>query len=140
MKTNHRSIWVKVFKSGSSKICGRQPLKDLKSCSGMPDSYKFQYLRLINWCKVSVLSHFDEGVLLKSLFSWNFRESVPRTFLSSQRIISWKIFYKKLKVHTEVHKIRKMWYLVLHNFWLLVPRLRSGEKTGNGALLPPKKF
>ena len=26
-------------------------------CSGMPDSYKFQYLRLINWCKVSVLSH-----------------------------------------------------------------------------------
>ena len=25
-----RSIWVKVFKNGSSKICGRQPLKNLK--------------------------------------------------------------------------------------------------------------
>ena len=25
-------IWVKVFKNGSSKICGRQPLKKLKGC------------------------------------------------------------------------------------------------------------
>ena len=25
-----KSIWVKVFKNGPSKICGRQPLKDLK--------------------------------------------------------------------------------------------------------------
>ena len=24
------SIWVKVFKNGPSKICGRQPLKNLK--------------------------------------------------------------------------------------------------------------
>ena len=26
----HRWIWVKVFKNGPSKICGRQPLKILK--------------------------------------------------------------------------------------------------------------
>ena len=24
-------VWVKVFKNGPSKICGRQPLKSLKS-------------------------------------------------------------------------------------------------------------
>ena len=28
-------IWVKVFKNGPSKICGRQPLKNLK-CYGLP--------------------------------------------------------------------------------------------------------
>ena len=27
---NHSSIWGKVFKNGLSKICGRQPLKNLK--------------------------------------------------------------------------------------------------------------
>ena len=26
---NHSSIWDKVFKNGLSKICGRQPLKNL---------------------------------------------------------------------------------------------------------------
>ena len=28
-----RNIWVKVFKNGPSKICGRQPLKNLKITS-----------------------------------------------------------------------------------------------------------
>ena len=27
----HRDIWVKVFKNRQSKICGRQPLKDLSA-------------------------------------------------------------------------------------------------------------
>ena len=27
---NHSNIWDKVFKNGLSKICGRQPLKNLK--------------------------------------------------------------------------------------------------------------
>ena len=30
MMITHR--WDKVFKSGPSKICGRQPLKNLKGC------------------------------------------------------------------------------------------------------------
>ena len=29
------NIWVKVFKNGLSKICGRQPLKNLK-CYDLP--------------------------------------------------------------------------------------------------------
>ena len=28
--SNHNAIWDKVFKTGPSKICGRQPLKNLK--------------------------------------------------------------------------------------------------------------
>ena len=30
MDYTSKSIWGKVFKNGSSKICGRQPLKNLK--------------------------------------------------------------------------------------------------------------
>ena len=111
-------------------------------CSGMPDSYKFQYLRLINWCKVSVLSHFDEEVLLKSLFSWNFRESVPRTFLSSQRIISWKIFYKKLKFTQKCTRSEKCGtsFYIIFDCWFQDSVLERRRGTGLCYRLRSSKF
>ena len=29
---NSKDVWVKVFKNGPSKVCGRQPWKNLKRC------------------------------------------------------------------------------------------------------------
>ena len=38
-KFNCKKKWDKVFKSGLSKFCGRQPLKNFKGCR--PYSFKF---------------------------------------------------------------------------------------------------
>ena len=35
-------IWVKVFKNGPSKICGRQPLKNLKRCGLLRQTISLQ--------------------------------------------------------------------------------------------------
>ena len=36
-------IWSKVFKNGSSKICGRQPLKNLKWCGLLRQTISLQF-------------------------------------------------------------------------------------------------
>ena len=43
-----RNNWVKVFKNGPSKICGRQPLKNLK-CYGL------HYLTFFKGCLPQIL-------------------------------------------------------------------------------------
>ena len=52
-------IWDKVFKNGTSKICGRQPLKNLKGCISRPYSFKF-----FKGC----LWHILPGPFLNTLF------------------------------------------------------------------------
>ena len=44
MKSFDKIIWGKVFKSGPSKICGRQPFKKFEKgivCLGRPYPFKF---------------------------------------------------------------------------------------------------
>ena len=40
-------IWDKVFKNGSSKICGRQPLKDLRGYGLFPVSSSIVFARTV---------------------------------------------------------------------------------------------
>ena len=39
ISTNNILIWEKVFKSGPSKVCGRQPLKNLKGYGLLPSNF-----------------------------------------------------------------------------------------------------
>ena len=48
-----RYIWVKVFKNGSGKICGRQPLKNLK-WYGLPKQIIF-HLKFFKGCLPQIL-------------------------------------------------------------------------------------
>ena len=50
-------IWIKVFKNGPSKICGRQPLKHL-NWYGLPKQpYHFKFLKDIFYEFLNALTH-----------------------------------------------------------------------------------
>ena len=50
-------IWYKVFKSGPSKICGRQPLKNLKGY-GLLKQYMRLLLSSFQYCITNFSNHF----------------------------------------------------------------------------------
>ena len=67
--------WVKVFKNGASKICGREPFKNLKRCGLSKQIISIQiFWRLsstnLTW---SILEYLDPNVLLQ--------EQISRIFL-----------------------------------------------------------
>ena len=78
---NLEIIWDKVFKNGPSKICERQPLKDLKEydlpkADHNPSNFLKTVFRNFNW---SILEYFvpygikiNHHLLSKAFFSWLF--------------------------------------------------------------------
>ena len=69
-------IWVKVFKDGPSKICGRQPLKILNwyICLGKP--YHFNFLKAVSHKFYLVYSWITRHPYVPPLLcQWNFEYS-----------------------------------------------------------------
>ena len=71
---NFRMKWKKVFKNGPSKICGRQPLKNLNWYVFLSRSYRFKFFKgylpqILLGPFLNTLSHETLLILIKRSFS-----------------------------------------------------------------------
>ena len=108
----YANIWVKVFKNGPSKICGRQPLKNLKRY-GLPkaDHTPSNYLKAIlnkfylvhSWIPCHIFQRWTS-----TNFTWLYLEHLSHIFppiyhlsMNKPKTKSWRISV----VHTGIHQL-----------------------------------
>ena len=78
-------IWVKVFKNGPSKTCGRQPLKNMKRCGLLRQTISLQIFQRLSSANFawSILEYFYPYVRYRGKYGHLFSYHVPM-FDSSQ--------------------------------------------------------
>ena len=108
---NMKNIWVKVFKNGPSKICGRQPCFSSRSDTNQPNA-------LIRF--KSYLSFSTKKNLIKSHIIWN----------SDYCPLVWIFSTAKSLNKIEQSSTERAWILIqwLHNtLWRFIRKSREGK-------------
>ena len=83
---NSPNIWIKIFKNGQSKICGRQPLKNL--------NWKFKGCLPFNFTW-PILENLDPYVISLSWIFLNCVRELALVVEPSVKTPQWKYFWKR---------------------------------------------
>ena len=110
-------IWDKVFKSGPSKICGRQPLKNLKGY-GLLKQYMWLLLSSFQYCITNFSNHFfkkkkkcSENFLLYQAQPWKWWPSKAGQKIKGYVELIVIIFWIKAFLKTFFHRSLISWLL-----------------------------
>ena len=86
-------IWVKVFKNGSSKICGRQPSKKLKGC--LPQSLLGPLLNTLTHLIFRLLKKSFLASLTKFTLTFVCMLAYFSVFFTTKFVKAWLLLYPK---------------------------------------------
>ena len=113
-------IWVKVFKNGSSKTCGRQPLKKLKGC--LPQSLLGPLLNTLTHLIFRLLKKSFLASLTKFTLTFVCMLAYFSVFFTTKFVKAWLLLSKKswfyLLQWTPFQKMKNAIYSISKTFSL----------------------
>ena len=126
-------IWVKVFKNGPIKICGRQPLKNFKSIFLKAAFHKFYWFILeyldsyVQFIELIINAQIPKAMKDSELFNWsrsiqsyvvNIKRHIGYFFLTYRIVIYGKLPY--IENYRISKTSSKRWSIIAITYWVKV--------------------